>query len=296
MASVCAWRDWMNALTCERFGNLRSGDDCLAGFEQSFDTNVLRYARDNSADEDSQGRCAYYLVRDQQGEGVFFFSLKTGALFNTTLADTNPLRNAKRLINFSKSVQRLLDTFVDSDELKDEIQALLKQQGVTYKDLLTELFKKHKAKTDYFHVSEDGLDRKSHAFRVLDTIPSVEMVHFCKNARYEDRFSALGATRSIGEIVFWKFVVERILSVAHLIGCEYLYLFAADESRDADLRNYYEASLKFKEDSEHGVGLPIYDWTCFLMSQPVANIKILQDAFFSMIESSRDDWFSFDLY
>ena len=83
--------------------------------------------------------------------------------------------------------------------------------------------------------------------------------------------------------------------VAELMGCEYLYLFAADKTGDANLRNYYEASLKFKEDAEHGVGMPIYDWTCFLMSQPIANIKVLQDSFFSMIEESRDDWFTFDL-
>ena len=296
MSSVPAWQTWMDALTCERF-KYHGGVACLKDFEQSFDenVNVLQYALENADEEDSQGRCAYYLVRDRFGESVFFFSLKTGALFNTTLADTNPLRNAKRLMKFSKSVQQLLDTSVDPNELKDEIQALLERQGVTYKDLLTELFKKHKAKTDYFHASEDGLDQKSHSFRVLDTIPSIELVHFCKNSRYEDKFRALGAPRSVGEIVFWRFVADRILSVAELMGCEYLYLFAADKTGDANLRNYYEASLKFKEDAEHGVGMPIYDWTCFLMSQPIANIKVLQDSFFSMIEESRDDWFAFDL-
>lgn len=38
-----------------------------------------------------------------------------------------------------------------------------------------------------------------------------------------------------------------------IVGCEYLFLFAADLSEDADLVNYYVDNLEFIDASEHRV-------------------------------------------
>ena len=288
-------RDWLESLTCERLSARRENLEILYSFEQDRerDVNVLDYAKDFAWDEDSCGDVAYYLVRDSSGVGVFFFSLKCGEMFDATVSDVNPLRNSKRLLSFSKSVQRLLDTSVDADLLKDEIASLMETEGVTYKALLTELFKKHKAKTDYFKTSEEGLAENNQILRVLYTDPCAQLVHVCKNSRYENVWRTHFPTRSIGETMFWWFVVPRLLDIRRLIGCKYLFLFAADKTQDGSLMNFYEASLKFTRDEKHGVNQPLYDWSCFLMSQSIVGLEEKRKYFIDTFNCDHDLWLSY---
>lgn len=44
-----------------------------------------------------------------------------------------------------------------------------------------------------------------------------------------------------------------------IVGCEYLFLFAADCDPDEHLVNYYSQKLKFKKADEHSAAMPIYD-------------------------------------
>lgn len=59
--------------------------------------------------------------------------------------------------------------------------------------------------------------------------------------------------------MFWQFIVPKILDLMEIVGCEYLFLFAADLSEDADLVNYYVDNLEFIDASEHSAATPMYD-------------------------------------
>ena len=47
------------------------------------------------------------------------------------------------------------------------------------------------------------------------------------------------------------FIVTLIFELRKIVGCEYLFLFAADCDPDEHLVNYYSQKLKFKKADEH---------------------------------------------
>lgn len=57
------------------------------------------------------------------------------------------------------------------------------------------------------------------------------MKHFCKNEMYiPDEHLDF----PLGFGIFWEVIVPRILEITEHIGCQYLYLFAADHMEQAD--------------------------------------------------------------
>ena len=57
------------------------------------------------------------------------------------------------------------------------------------------------------------------------------MKHFCKNEMYiPDEHLDF----PLGFGIFWEVIVPRILEITEHIGCQYLYLFAADHTEQAD--------------------------------------------------------------
>lgn len=41
--------------------------------------------------------------------------------------------------------------------------------------------------------------------------------------------------RKMGECVFWHIVVPKLKAIQEIAGCQYVYLFAADQSYDGEL-------------------------------------------------------------
>lgn len=57
-----------------------------------------------------------------------------------------------------------------------------------------------------------------------------------------------------------------------IVGCKYLFLFAADGSEDGELINYYEVELKLNRPDDIGTSKPIYDLFCVLMCVKVIEL------------------------
>ena len=98
----------------------------------------------------------------------------------------------------------------------------------------------------------------------------------------------LGFFPSFGAIVFWHFLVPKVLEVRKHIGCHYLFLFAADTSEDESLIRYYK-SLRFTDAGEHGAVIPLYDWTCRFMYQEISSLEDGQRSFFNDFNRDDDD-------
>lgn len=64
------------------------------------------------------------------------------------------------------------------------------------------------------------------------------------------------------------------------VGCEYLFLFAADLSEDADLVNYYIDNLQFADANEHNAATPMYDFACRFLCQKTCTLEERRNAFF----------------
>ena len=135
--------------------------------------------------------------------------------------------------------------------------------------------------------------------RTKNNFPAVELVHFCAydpinwkrygpnltkeekkkikldNDKVAQRWHEMGMdSRSMGETFFWKFVVNTIQELRKLVGCEYIYLFAADENDDRDgslIRYYKRLGFNFRDDIN--VTKPAYDFCCYFMCQEVTALR-----------------------
>ena len=64
------------------------------------------------------------------------------------------------------------------------------------------------------------------------------------------------------------------------VGCQYLFLFAADLSEDENLVNYYRTYLNFEDTEDRGTAIPIYDDTCKFMYQETVGLRQKQLIFY----------------
>ena len=63
--------------------------------------------------------------------------------------------------------------------------------------------------------------------QVQETFPAMDIKFLCRNRNYKP---GIELDFKLGIYVFWEIVVPHILKVADLVGCQYVYLFAADNS------------------------------------------------------------------
>ena len=86
--------------------------------------------------------------------------------------------------------------------------------------------------------------------------------------------------QKLGVVIFWQFIVAEIMEVMKHVGCQYLFLFAADQTADEELVNYYRDNLNFKDAAQVATVKPIYDLTCKFMYQETANLSSAREYFF----------------
>ena len=93
----------------------------------------------------------------------------------------------------------------------------------------------------------------------------------------------------MGEVIFWDKIVPKFFEVQEIVGCEYVFLFAADLSEDRTLINYYNVCLKFEIDEEVGTNKPYYDFACAFMCQKLNFLKKNQRLYFENFNLDEDD-------
>ncbi|MFQ7675495.1 MAG: hypothetical protein ACLRK3_12435 [Ruminococcus sp.] len=104
----------------------------------------------------------------------------------------------------------------------------------------------------------------------------------------------------LGVYVFWEIIVPHILEISELVGCKYVYLFAADRTNEDtninvpmwtpdydpdeeyegksenDVRKlvaYYINELKFENISKYTILKPSFERTCFTLVQEVSKLE-----------------------
>ena len=117
--------------------------------------------------------------------------------------------------------------------------------------------------------------------RVGQTFSAIELVHFCANDGAEDLWSSMACPQPLGTVVFWHFIVPLIEDVRQKVGCQYLFLFAADFSKSEKLIHYYADQLNFEIPTDLATAKPIYDFSCKFMCQEVKSLEPAREAFFN---------------
>lgn len=253
------------------------------------------YLKENAWDEDQRGVTKVYLVKDIETDDiVFYFALSAGLLYKEIGAEDNKLSDVeKEIVNYC------IDVFLngDAETTADEVFSWYEGEPIDKIKLQRIIDSRIKLKMAALEDPEKT-ESSVNVRHVSETFPGIVLTHFCKNENYS--FTEELAF-PIGFYIFWEIVTKEVLHISSLLGCQYLYLFAADntvqeipdraimysEYWDDDepkaatvykLVEYYKNELKFEELQEVTILKPYYDFPCFSLIQPIDQLEAHRNA------------------
>ena len=273
----------LESFSVERLSSSDINLRLVGDFSNPKSDSLTNKIQSDAFEEDENGSVAYYVIKNKEDGGiVFYFSLKCGQLYDK-LIEKEQLRLIKNLFQYFDEIEKEDSTSEEDRRLIKEIRESVRtSKGVSKTELEKIQKKNNKAVTDIKGVFTENLQR------VGQTFAGVEIVQFCANENYRDLFNSLGFFPHFGAIVFWRFLVPKVLEVRKYIGCQYLFLFAADTSDDESLIRYYR-TLHFTDVGEHGAVIPLYDWTCRFMYQEISGLSEGQEEFFNDFNRDEED-------
>lgn len=138
--------------------------------------------------------------------------------------------------------------------------------------------KEKNGETEYY-VDEDKIN-------VTKVIPAVELAHFCVNDSYRRKKQSWILKKgldqySVGAYVFYEYIAPQIISLASLVGVQYVYLFCADDGSDS-LSRYYSDVLHFDVMDDMACVRSEYDATLECMTAKVSDIQLYRNRFTDM--------------
>ena len=280
----------LNTFSCQRLTDDIDNKEKIATFVSAKGSALVDYLQQYAWDEDSEGSTAYYVVKNADDEIMLFFSLKCGALFD-------PLNEAELKEKLAR-FQELLETIrtADSDgegkeaavQLIERIRSGLGMPLDTFRKGIKRAVKQNTKMLQ--HADADrAQERNAKIVRVGETYPGVELVHFCANDNAKDYWKSCGINRPMGEVLFWRYIASIIFKIQTMIGCQYVFLFAADTSPDRALVNYYEVALRFLQPDDIGTNKPRYDFCCEFMCQKTNDLRENCELYFADFNPDLDE-------
>ena len=270
-------KKFLSSFTCQRLKDDKDNLSKIQNFISDLNDKLVVHLRCHGWNDDTRGTTAYYVVKNPQGKIMLFFSLKCGTLF-----DPDYVKRCKSEYSESKEFQDLLKRSISGDEAAlKKLADLRREMGdEAYEEHLRELRQEYKKRTEVMRrINNDkAAEPNKKIVRVDQSHPAVEMVGFCVNDRmrgyWQEYFQRSFATRrhTMGKVLFWWFIVPKMIEVSQVAGCEYAYLFAADDEPDGDLMRYYEDALHFRKLTHLGAIKPDYDMCCFFMGRRLFSV------------------------
>ena len=269
--------------TCQRLTSDATNKDRIKGFSSAKGSPLVAYLQHKAWEEDSAGSTAYYVIKNADGLILLFFSLKCGALFDPL--DETELRSRIARFNELLAAMQVADGGEDGEgkaeamELIERIRSGINMPFDQFRKGI-KMSVKHDTQMLQEADADRAQERNEKIVRVGKTYPGVELVHFCSNDNAKDYWRSFGFCHPMGEVLFWYYIAPIIFDIQALVGCQYVFLFAADASPDGDLVNYYEIALKFLQPDDVGTNKPRYDFCCEFMCQTVNDLRQNQHSYF----------------
>ena len=272
----------LERLQCQRLSSDSQNMYEVENFSNNINDDIAQTLRNEAFEEDESNSIAYYVIKHPNGNILFFFSLKCGLLFDHFI---NP-DLLQQLQKLAKDLNDISDdnslTLQQKRDITDVMEKIRANKGVTIEDI-------HKLRQQKLDILEE-LEKEfnSDIARVGKTFSGIELVHFCSNTDADDLWENLELPQLRGTIIFWRFVVPKILEAIKYVGCQYLFLFAADRSKDEKLVRYYEDQLNFLRPDELATAKPFYDFTCKFMCHEISSLEEERDSFFDNFNPNPD--------
>lgn len=282
-----AQNKYLASLNCRRITNDPSFEEPIAKFRNWDNTelpNALRRAWEDIREGKDKGDVAHYIITDPDNEPMLFFSLKCGELYC-------PMFREKVATEFrkAKTIYETLRNGAGPRWAMEEIERR-KQDGVLPEQELTKIQDNYlNRRYDYQSLeSEMMTEHNDLVNRARKVYSGVEIVYFCKHEPADFIWQKAGMeAQSMGKTLFWHFIIPLIQKISSFVGCEYVYLFAADSSRKRELINFYE-KLSFFEPKYISTTKPQYDFGCAFMCQQLKRLDVKKRSFFYNYNKPKD--------
>ena len=281
----------LESFKCERLSANAENEELIKSFNSRRGSSLVSYFQKFGLSEDEKGTTTYYVIKNQEKDVLMFFSLKCGALFDPLLDENEVKRDFQRLLILLQAIDNANG---ESDGTEEANSILAKYQvgdRISIEDFNDFLHRKVSKKRDFLNqlFGDKEKEENDKIFRVQNTHPGVELVHFCTNDNLKEKWNTYNLRHPMGETLFWKFIVPKFFDVQKIVGCEYAFLFAADLSEDGTLVNYYDVALKFEKRQDVGTNKPFYDFCCEFMCQEVNQMKNIRADFFENFNIDEED-------
>ena len=266
----------LNSFTCERLASNPNNLREVEKFYNCQNSGLEHTLKDSAYEEDEASHIAYYLIKDADGNILFYFSLKCGMLYDN-LDQGEQLRKLNDLYRLLVELENdSSSTTEDKQTINFILESIRTRKGLVKEDL-TKIISRTKKRQLLEEFEKEPAD---HLKRVGKTFAGIEIVHFCANDACRTLWNEFHFQQKMGAVVFWHFIVPKICEVKKVIGCQYLFLFAADVTPDELLINYYETFLGFHSSNDHGTAIPFYDYACKFMYQEINGIEERREQFY----------------
>ena len=271
----------LDSLVCERLSRNSSNMREIDSFFNSKNEKLVERLLNEAYSEDEKDQIAYYLVKDKDGHILFYFSLKCGQLYDRHL-DFNLYKLLGELYDGLLKMKKESDTTPEDAVVIDKVLEEIRSRKGIIKADLKRISKKNKSIEDFEKLFNDDQEK------VGETFSGVEIVQFCSNEDGSKYWEQFRMNQKLGVVVFWHFIVPKVLSLMEIVGCQYIFLFAADDSEDEDLVNYYKTWLKFESSQERSAATPVYDLTCKFLYQDTSSLEVKQNYFYDHFNPEED--------
>ncbi len=270
----------IGSLKCERVSDDLENLRIVDHFCSHRNDNIAHSLRNEAYGEDESGVVAYYVVKHPNGNILFFFSLKCGMLYDQFINDRN-LALFKKMGRYLEDLSQQSLTPEEKKIVETIKEKLRSHKGLTKSDLDNMPKKEHGIVVDWEREFNENITH------VGATYSGIELVHFCANDNTRKDWEELQIEQRLGFVVFWHFIVPKVLECRKIVGCQYLFLFAADRTEDESLISYYN-ELNFKDSVDRATVKPLYDLTCQFMFQEICHLSKWRDSFFENFNRDED--------
>lgn len=278
---------------------------------------IQNYLLQKAWNDDVDRNTKVFLIKDTELNQIcFYFAINCGILFSdftqykikdnekdlydTYLEAAKNLNESKNLCEeerkkVEEEYNNVLNALYFSDIEADRVSQIINHVNdmISFKNQKKEFTEKR--------------DESEWVQLVKETFPAIDIKFLCRNKNYK---VPIDLDFKLGVYVFWEMIVPHLLDIAEMVGCKYIYLFAADNSdscnEPADIQeypmysdmylddddditksndlqmnhneiyklvNYYINELKFSYVANYKILKPNYERTCFTLIQEVKDLQ-----------------------
>jgi hypothetical protein len=232
--------------------------------------------------EDKNGYLASFVVLSPNNTPLIFFSLRCGELFEK-ISDKDYIVY-EFYHNFISEVNK-----GNKDKAREILKNFtLKNPELSFEDFLEigkRIGEKLKTKKNDLKKFKD----KESTNHVSNSYPAVELKLFGINESAKDYWNKLNLATEIkmGETLFWLKVVKTIEEMTKYVGCQYVYLFAADKEVEGKLVQYYKTRLGFESSTDLSANKPSFDTLCQFLFTKTDDLFKTRDEFRQQIQKNK---------